>query len=122
MNLLQLDGLPNWLQAEMHKHAGSLAVIQGGRIANLNDLENDVYGSKIGLLSPAHMAALVQANPAEGPYKIPSADEWATHKRNRDEEAAQANPWAKSTYNLTEQMRIIKANPRLADRLKAKAG
>jgi chromosome segregation ATPase len=34
----------------------------------------------------------------------------------------QNNPWAKETRNLTEQMRIARENPSLANRLKAQAG
>lgn len=31
------------------------------------------------------------------------------------------NPWKKETFNLTEQMRILRENPPLAARLKAEA-
>ncbi len=34
----------------------------------------------------------------------------------------EANPWAKETRNLAEQVRILKENPTLAQRLKAEAG
>jgi len=34
----------------------------------------------------------------------------------------QNNPWAKDTFNLTEQGRILKEDPELAGRLKAAAG
>ncbi|WDU82280.1 hypothetical protein [Caloramator sp. Dgby_cultured_2] len=32
------------------------------------------------------------------------------------------NPWAKETFNLTEQAKILKENPALAEQLKAAAG
>ena len=42
-------------------------------------------------------------------------------KKELEAEQIQVNPWAKETRNLTEQARILKENPKLAQRMQAAA-
>ena len=92
---------------------------------------------------PSSISAEAQAMLAMGPLMpdveyppLDDHDAWRTMvaERERQEEqrrapltqadrerASSANPWARTTFNLTEQMRITKRDPSLAEQLRLAA-
>lgn len=69
-----------------------------------------------GLLSFTQ-AAVAKVNPQPGRYRVPTAEEWAKESAVR----ALPNPWAKASWNLTQQLLLADQDPDLAQRFKAEA-
>jgi hypothetical protein len=63
-------------------------------------------------LSPVEIAALEAANPGKPAALVPTAKP----------DPHQGNPWSREHFNLTEQGRIVRDDPTLAQKLKAQAG
>jgi len=58
----------------------------------------------------------------EGIFKKEKQDGGSGSAGNRGSETNTKNPWKKDQFNLTEQMKIFKEDPQLAERLKQEAG
>jgi len=58
----------------------------------------------------------------EGKFFLINKSTGGGAKGGSSSKGATGNPWAKETLNLTEQARILKENPTLAETLKAQAG
>ena len=73
-------------------------------------------------ISPLTLAEWVEALVSDAPHLFEAnAGGGAAGSGSRGAGGGQVNPWSKATWNLTEQVKLLKTNPGLAARLQASA-
>ena len=108
-------GLRAGLVDHLREHAGLDVLVLG---------EGDVVLPRevVDLLGPStasEVAAAIGRSHSRGRFALPTEAETAEHERTA--QWLTRNPFAKKTFNLTEQIRLKAADPKLAALLQARA-
>ncbi|QCS48147.1 hypothetical protein FEK30_01130 (plasmid) [Picosynechococcus sp. PCC 11901] len=104
----------------------SLASELAGKVVNINQIMTAIRASDLIRQDGFYLRGESGLSAKEFVERLKLDSNWDFHFKHskpssKSSDSNQKNPFSKETFNLSEQMKLMKSNPELADRLKREA-